>query len=88
LSASAVAANFENFQPYVQPIINVATGEIQSYEVLTRCADVVDVEKFFRELSPMRGAKLSILMLTQTMSAFQQRPIPLQFNLSARQLLH
>ncbi|MEZ9701576.1 EAL domain-containing protein [Vibrio sp. 10N.261.46.E12] len=75
-----------NFTPFLQPIIYIATGEIKGYEVLTRSKDVDNIEDYFRTVSPAAGASLTLNMLLKTIQRFKDSPVPLQFNLSARQI--
>ncbi|CAH6937673.1 EAL domain-containing protein [Vibrio chagasii] len=75
-----------NFIPFLQPIIYIATGEIKGYEVLTRSKGVDNIEEYFRTVSPAAGASLTLNMLLITIKRFKETPVPLQFNLSARQI--
>ncbi len=89
LSSSLCSNNeqYTNFRPFAQPIVELETGKTKSYEILTRGAQPLDIKAYYQSISSKEGATLTLTILLQAMIKLKHSPIPLQFNLSARQLL-
>lgn len=77
----------ELFRAQLQPIVNISTRQTHSFEVLSRCVQALDIESFFKTVTPRSGADISIKVLRDTMAGFINNPHTLQFNLSPKQLL-
>lgn len=76
------------FSAQLQPIVNIHTQEVYSFEVLSRCDDPINIEEFFKRVHPSEGASISIKVLKDVMHAFAKDPKVIQFNISPTQLLY